>query len=175
MANVISRHQPFFARLGLTPNADPMEVLMAVEYIDTADRLRGYGLLYGYPEQAVEFFVANTPIPQTRSADPNAAVTVAPVKTSPRKFVSIPTFGRETGAFVYAVAADHAEDEADRDLRERAMPILDSYRRRRSLYIGEGKAGAAALLRDWFCRGEYDCRPSNASLDPPACEKTAKP
>jgi hypothetical protein len=167
MARTISRHPSLFTQLGLTPNADPVEVLMAVEYNGTPDRYRGYGILFGYPEQAVEFFVANTPIPQDRKANPNEPVEVQPVKTSPRKFISIPTYAHETGAFVYAVPTGHVEDSADHELRERAKPILESYKRRRALYIGEGKPGAAALLRDWFCRGEYDCQPSNATLDPP--------
>jgi hypothetical protein len=167
MARIIDRHREFFGNLGLTPNADPVEALMAVEYNETSDRYRGYGLLFGYPEQAVKFFVANTLIPQTRNPDPNVPVATVPVPATPRKFINIPTYARDTGAFVYAVAPDHTEDAADRELRDRAKPILDSYKRRRTLYAGEGKPGAAALLRDWFCRGEANCQPSNATLDAP--------
>jgi hypothetical protein len=174
MAKVIGRHPELFARLGLTPNADPVEVLLAVEYLETAARYRGYGLLFGYPEKAVEFFVENTPIPQTRGADPNVPLDAVAAKPSPRKFISIPTFGRETGSFVYAVAAEHVEDDADRELRERARPILESYKRRRALYVGEGKPGAAALLRDWFCRADNDCQASNAVADAPVTTAAPK-
>ncbi len=166
MAGVISLHQALFAPFGLTPNSDPVEILMAVEYLETAGRFRGYGFLFGYPDQAVEFFALNTNIPQTRNPDPNQPITPEAVKPSPRKFISIPTFLRETGSFVYAVDANHTEDDADRELLEKALPILQSYNRRRALYVGEGKPGAAALLRDWFCRGENNCSPSNATLDP---------
>ena len=47
----------FFAPLGLTPGAHPMEVLTAIEWSERGPRWRGQGYLYGYPDYAVDFFV----------------------------------------------------------------------------------------------------------------------
>jgi len=171
VAETIQAHPELFSVYGITPSANPAEVLLAIEYNETADRYRGLGTLYGYPRAAVEFFALNTPISQVRSTDPaKPAPAAAETEARPakRRFVNIPTFGREKGGFVYAVAAEAEETEEDRALRAKALPILEEYRRRRALYIGEGKPGAAALLRDWFCRSESDCSPTYATVPAPA-------
>jgi len=170
LAETIQAHPELFSVYGITPSANPAEVLLAIEYNETPDRYRGLGTLYGYPRAAVEFFALNTPISQARSADPAKPAPAAESEAKPakRRFVNIPTFGREKGGFVYAVAAEAEETDEDRTLRAKALPILEEYRRRRALFIGEGKAGAAALLRDWFCRADNDCSPTYAAVTAPA-------
>lgn len=166
-ASLLRRRRDVFAPWGFTPNANPMEVLMTVEYLETGDRYRGYGLMFGYPDVAVEFFVKNTPIPQTRNrTSPHAPAARGKerARIAPRRFISIPTVAGATGRFVYAVPADHQESPEDAELRKRAEPILAEYRRRREKYIGEGKPGVVELLRDWFCSGEASCAPSHASF-----------
>lgn len=163
MARMIESHQPFFAQYALSPNADPMEVQLTVEYIEGPDRLRGYGFLFGYPDYAVDFFVANTPLPQTRTNTPRKeGEPAAPTAIGKRKFMQIPAFVRKTGAFVYAVAPDHEENAEDVSLRERSTKILEQYTARREKYIGSNKPGIVALLRDWFCRSDTDCSASYA-------------
>lgn len=167
MARVIEAHPESFAPPGITSNSDPVEVPVAVEYNETPNRYRGYGLLFGYPEQAVEFFATNTPITQTRNADANTPVSANGARPMLRKFLSIPTSAHDSGAFVYAVGTDHFDDRTDAESRTRGRPLLDCYKRRRTLYIGEGRPGGAALLHDWFCKSDTDCQASNATLDEP--------
>jgi hypothetical protein len=45
------------------------------------------------------------------------------------------------------VPADHVGDDDDIHLRTRALPVLESYKRRRTLHLGEGKPGALVFGR----------------------------
>ena len=147
----IEEQSGLFSRWGITPNASPTEVLMAVDDARDASRFAGYGYLFGYPDEAVHFFV-------------NAAIRQEMGDNSrERDSRAIPTFQRETGQFTYAVPKGAEETEADRQLRERARAILEAYRSRRASYVGDGKPGVAALLRDWFCPTDNQCSPENAA------------
>lgn len=143
-------HAGFFAPLGLTPYTDPLAIALCVEHLEGASRNRGLGYLYGYPNAAVEFFVAG---------QEEYAVTK---KITPRDFRQIPTFGRESGSFVYAVPKGAPETDEDRRLKSTAGRILAEYKKRRAQYIGPGKRGATALLRDWFTNERGECAPENA-------------
>jgi hypothetical protein len=138
---VLSRHAAFFAPLGLTPGSHPMEVLTTIEWSERGPRWRGQGHLYGYPDYAVDFFVA--------SGESEARTG----QFVPRDPVRVPTFGAtpERSNFVWTVARGHQPNDADRALFARAAQILAAYTERRVRYIGAGKPGAFALLRDWYC------------------------
>lgn len=140
----------FFAPLGLTPSAAPLEFALTVENLDGANRNRGLGYLYGYPKPAVEFFVAG----QEAYAKTK--------QITPRDFRQIPTFGRETGSFVYAVPKGAPETDEDRQLKAKAARILAEYQKRRERFVGPGKPGVVALLRDWFTNERGECAPENA-------------
>lgn len=56
VAEVVRTQAAFFATLALTPSAEVREVLAAVENAPRDARWRGYGLLFGYPDKAVDFF-----------------------------------------------------------------------------------------------------------------------
>ncbi len=58
MRAAIRAHAAFFATIGVTEAAAPHDVLHAVETAPRAARWRGYGYLFGYPDDAVDFFVA---------------------------------------------------------------------------------------------------------------------
>ncbi|GAB4460721.1 MAG: hypothetical protein OHK0029_25060 [Armatimonadaceae bacterium] len=148
----IGQHEQFFAQYGITPEMDPFAVSLVVEHIPTAERDRGLGYLFGYPGYAVDFFVAGS---ESYRADK---------KLVPRRFINIPVFSSPTGRFVYAVPKDHVDNEEDRMLQEKAARILRAYRERREKYIGEGKPGALALLRDWLDDGTGNCAPRNAKF-----------
>lgn len=154
----------FWLRLGVTPHAHPAAVLPLVEAAEPLDRFRGFGYAFGYPRHAVDFFVA---------AAAEEKRTGAFVK---RDFVNLPTFGGETGRFVWAVPKGQPETDADRAVRAAAAPVLAAYRQRRAYYVGAGRPGVVELLRDWFDDGTGRCDPANASLEPfvppaaaPAC------
>ena len=151
---MIVRQQPFWNRFAITPASDPLEVVLKTETAPSSARFRGYGYLFGYPQHAVDFFVSAA---QTQDADPAK-------KLVPRDFLSIPTLKGETNRFVYAVPKGQAPNAADLALRARCAPITAEYKRRRALYIGEGKPGVAALLRDWFDDGTGRCSPSFADI-----------
>lgn len=143
----IARHPTAFAAVGVGPATGPAEVLARVDRAAPADRWRAFGLLYGYPEHAVEFFVA---------AGEAQRRTRAFVE---RDFIRLPTFRPDDGRFVYAVPKGHAPDAADEALRTKAERIFKDFRGRRGAYVGDGKPGAAFLLRDWFDDGTGRCRP----------------
>jgi hypothetical protein len=64
------------------------------------------------------------------------------------------------------VPKGHQENEQDRAITSRAARILAAYAERRPRYIGPGKPGAFALLRDWYCGGTARCTPENVGLNP---------
>jgi hypothetical protein len=145
----IVRQAAFFATLGVTPATDPREVVGAVENAPQADRWRGYGYLFGYPDDAVDFFV-------------QAGVDGARTKQLvPRDFRRVETFtkypDRQGGpavnsSFVYAVPKGSAESTGDRALREAAAPRYARYLSLRAQFIRADSSGAPALWRAWYAR-----------------------
>lgn len=150
VSQAVRDHARFFAFYGVTPSSHPVEATMAFEVDATAQRNRGYGYLFGYPDHAVEFFV--------ESEETNRRTK----KFVPRDFLHIPTFTAEKHQFVYAVPKGHAVNQADLDLKTKAEPILAHYRKLRANYIGPGKPGVVQLLRDWFDDGTGRCSSANA-------------
>jgi hypothetical protein len=147
VARAVERHAAFFATLAITPAADVREVLAAVENAPRADRWRGYGLLFGYPDEAVDFFVrAGVEGDSTR-------------QLVPRDFRRIETWRRFAAerdgplvlsTFVYAVPKGSAESSADRALREAAAPIFARYAQERARFITADSTGSLALWRGWL-------------------------
>jgi hypothetical protein len=151
LAEVLAAKSSFFAPFGLSPHADPMEVLTTIEMEEQPIRLRGQGYLFGYPDAAVEWFVA---------ADAHQRATGQFVA---RRFLSFPTHVRQERGVVWAVPEDHQETGQDREFAARAAAILAAYRERRARYVGDGKPGVVALLRDWYDDGRGRCSPRHAS------------
>lgn len=148
LKRMLAEKADFFSRLGIVPNSHPLEVLYAVEYNQTGARFGGYGYLFGYPDYAVKFFV--------QASDEEKFTG----KFVERSFISLPTFAGEN-RFVYAVPKGYIETETDKTLRTKAESVFNEYKRRRSAYIGDGKKGVVEMLRDWFCRPQNTCSPSN--------------
>jgi hypothetical protein len=146
VAAAVRRHEEFFATLGITPSADPVQVVTAVEIAARADRWRGYGYLFGFPDEAVDFFV--------RAGVEGDATQ----KTVPRDFRRIETwtkFGGKDGSpplsnFVYAVPKGAPETAADTRLGEAAERIYRMYADRRPRFIKQDQTGAVALWRAWL-------------------------
>ena len=158
MDAVLQRHARFFAPLGLTTGSHPMEVLTTIEWSERGPRWRGQGYLYGYPDYAVDFFV------ESGEAEAAGGAFV------PRDPIRVPTFaaGADRSNFVWTVPKGHQETDADRAIRTRASEILAAYTVRRVKYIGAGKPGAFALLRDWYCGERGRCSPANAGVVAPS-------
>jgi hypothetical protein len=160
VARMLASHQAFFGSYGISPSSSPTEMMTAMEHAPRADRFRANGYFYGYPDHAVDFFVESDARSQA-SADKDKDKK----KTEPRDFISIPTFTAATNKFVWAVPKGHQPNDADLALKAQAEPIYAEYRLRREYYIGEGKPGVVALLRDWFDDGYGRCAPENARFD----------
>lgn len=155
LRTLLTRHAPFFTPFGLSPSSDPMEVVMTVEYAPPATRLRGYGYLFGYPEHAVEFFVAASETQRLEEERTGKGTLV------PRDFVSLPT-ARGERRFVYAVPKGHAPNEADAALKAATEALYADYMTRRTRHIREGAPdGVRALVREWFADATGDVRPSH--------------
>lgn len=150
MQALLRERAAFFGPYGLSPASDPIEVLMAVEHDPASARLRGYGYLFGYPDYAVDFFVA--------ASDSQKATGVF----VERDFISLPTVLGERH-FVYAAPKGHQLNDADKALRASVERVYADYTARRARHISDGSAaGVLALVREWFDDGRGDVRPSNA-------------
>lgn len=142
---MVTRHQAFFASLGVTPSTAPQEILAAVENAPRAPRWRGYGYLFGYPDVAVDFFV--------RAGEEGERTG----KLVPRDFRRIETVykfasgnGDSLSTFVYAVPKGAVPTAEEDQLRQRAAAILGEYRTRRANAVDQAGAGALALWRVWL-------------------------
>ncbi len=147
LAQAIARHAAFFATLGITPSADPRDVVGAVENAPRDARWRGYGYLFGYPDDAVDFFVRAGIVGDSTKA------------LVPRDFRRIDTFTkypeRQGGpplnsSFVYAVPKGAADSDGDRALRAAAAPVYARYVAMRARHVGADSSGAVALWRAWL-------------------------
>ena len=158
---VIEAHAPLFGYHGLTRRTAPAEMLARIGMLDEIDFNLAFGYLYGYPSHAVEFY--------SRLLD--RARKGQPLKPGEAVNINVPTYSPvmvrgETGSqFRYRIAPDHQEDDEDRRLRITAAKTLEAYRARRPKYIGEGKPGVLALIRDWYDDGKGLCAPSNAKVE----------
>lgn len=159
---MVKEKQTFFRRWGITPNTTPSTIVMTIETDETSARNIGYGYLFGYPDYAVNFFG------EAMDAEERTGVFVT------RDFISIPTVEGER-RFVWAVPKNYVEADVDRAYRERAAHVLLTYKERRERFIGKGKAGAVALLRDWFCDARGFCSPEDARLLPSVTSRNLNP
>jgi hypothetical protein len=131
---LLASEAAFFGPLGLGPGADPFEVLCTVERMPRLGRFRGYGLLFGYPRHAVDFFVAAAEEEERTG------------KLPPREFAHIATFGAEKHRFVWAVPPGHVDGPEDLALRASAAPILARYRAQRERFTRDEDVDALGLL-----------------------------
>ena len=149
--HTLREHRAFFAPLGLTPGTPGLQVMAMIDHLPREPRYRGLGHLFGFPDHAVDFFVAAT-VPDKPVVGPG----------KDRDFFSVPVFRDGTNYFVWAVPLGHTPLPADTAIVEKAAPILKSYRERRAHFIGPGKSGAPELLRDWLCDNTGMCAADRA-------------
>ncbi|MFN3596437.1 MAG: hypothetical protein ACK41D_04100 [Rubricoccaceae bacterium] len=135
---ILARDAPFWLQFGIVPGADAHLVVSVVEHAAAADRWRGYGYLFGYPEHAITFFV---------EAGREGMVTGEIV---PRDFFHIPVHVRESGHFTYAVPRGYTPTETDSVLYRHGTAVLAEYRARRAAFLRpDSTLRAADLLRAW--------------------------
>jgi hypothetical protein len=119
-AAMIRRDRAFWSPLGITACTHPAEVVAIVDRLPRTDRWRAYGLLFGYPNYAIDFFVEATE--RARVAEGGAW----PGKD--RDFLHVPTASAAQGQFTWAVPLAHEERAEDRAILRRAEAILAEYR-----------------------------------------------
>lgn len=119
LSAMIDHFGAFWAPWGISPDTHPAEVVAVVDRMPRADRWRGYGYLFGFPADAVEFFV-EAGLAAAEGGEAGSGVD--------REFIRLPTFGAEEGRFVYAVPLGHGRTAADRALAGEAERILRAYR-----------------------------------------------
>lgn len=167
LAGTIRRHEAYFAAIGVTPTSHPVDVFIASA---DQDDNRAVGYLFGYPDYAVDWY------------DDVAVAHFEKTKSWPdMDTIEIRTFGKmlfkrtrtEHYRFNWRVPKAHQENDADRAIRSRADRIFAEYTERRARYIGPGKPGAFALLRDWYCDSQGRCAVEHAGHDAPSA--SAKP
>jgi hypothetical protein len=135
---LVERRRDVFEPLGVTSAMSPQRVLELIDRAPGSARWRGFGLVFGYPEYAVEFFVA---------AGERQAATGKFVE---RDFLNLPTFASDRGRFVYAVPKGHVERDEDRRLKATTEDIFARYRAWRTVYLADERLGAVALLKNWL-------------------------
>ena len=135
---IIARRWDVFEPLGVTLATPPKQVLESIDRAPRSARWRGFGLVFGYPDYAVEFFVEAG----EKQADTNKFVE--------RDFVNLPTYATDRGRFVYAVPKGHIERAEDKQLKAITADIIVRYREWRKVYLDEQNSGAVALLRAWL-------------------------
>lgn len=146
---LIERQADFFGRWGITADSPPGEVLLAIERCrEPGDRWRGFGLMFGYPEYAIDFFV---------EAGLHQRATGEFVE---RDFRQIPTFASRSGRFVYAVPKLSRPGPEDSALERRATHLLGEYRHRRPADAADSP-NPIELLREWMDDGHGYCHPQH--------------
>ena len=118
LARMIERFESFWSPWGITPCTHPSEVVAVVDRMPKADRWRGYGYLFGYPADAVDFFV-EAGLAAEDGREVGGGID--------RQFIHIPTYAEVTGRFTYAAPLDHVRTDADEALARLAASILLSY------------------------------------------------
>ncbi|HBE70047.1 MAG TPA: hypothetical protein DDW52_18020 [Planctomycetaceae bacterium] len=148
----IAEESAYFGRLGISDATSPEVVLLSVERAkQAAERWRGFGLVFGYPKNAIDFFVR---------AGEHQSNTGEFVR---RDFRSYPTHSSSSYNFVYAVPRFSEETDAERELRRRVDSILNVYTAHRDRYIkDEDPRRVVELVRDWFDDGNGWCHSDHA-------------
>ncbi len=154
LRTMVEKHSSFYDAYGLTPETRAMTIVEKMEHADRSDRLRASGYQFGYPDYAVDFFVEAE----------KSRLSSKDTKLIPRDFFSVATHVSQTNRFVWAIPKGSSPRSEDIEIKAQAELILSEYKKRRELYIGEGKPGIVALIRDWFDNGQGECRPENAML-----------
>jgi hypothetical protein len=120
LAAMLRSEAAFWSPLCITPCTHPAEIVAIVDRLPRADRWRAYGLLFGYPRYAIDFFVEATERARVGGGE------VGPGKD--REFLHVPTASAVEGQFTWAVPIGHVERDEDRAIRGRAGVILAAYR-----------------------------------------------
>jgi hypothetical protein len=163
----VREHAATFAAESIDPGTPIRVIVERVMKYDFQDVDRVTGLLYGFPEHAVDFFCH----PQ-KYGPPNTLRRLE----NDRGGVRIETYDRGS-AFVYVLPRQGEYTTADVGLALAAPPILAEFRRRRALHVNKaGELDAVALVRHWVSESNAErpgaawSAPSSSSAGAPTSE-----
>lgn len=139
LKRLLAQQASFFQSLGLDENSSPQTIIETVDRAEPELRFKGFGLLFGYPDHAIEFFVEAHKQQQATG------------KFVERDFFHVETFSKEKGAFVWAVPKGHVANEKDLEVRQHAHAILERYRSLREFWISHALP-IESLVEHWFER-----------------------
>lgn len=137
LQKLIQRQQDFFQPLGIHVHSSAQEIIEKIDRAEPATRFRGFGLLFGYPQHAINFFV---------TAHQQQQETGSFVE---RDFFHVETFKKDKGAFVWAVPKGHTPNTEDLSIQNQAHKILDRYRQLRLAWTNRSLP-PESLVHYWF-------------------------
>ncbi len=146
LVRAIAARPEFWSSIGVRVETPVDAVLDAVERAPRSPRWRGYGYLFGYPDEAVDFFV------RAGESQDSTGVFVARDFRRVETYRKFPAREGETpslSSFVYAVPKGAPESAADRALIAAAAPIYARYVADRDAAFA-APDGAVALWRRWI-------------------------
>lgn len=135
LQQILTKQLTFYQSIGIAPNALPATVLAITEYEQKYNRWRSYGYLFGYPDYAVDFFVA---------AGKSQDSTKEFVK---RDFFQIPVYSANSGHFTYAIPKGHQPSMVDSTIYYKAVTTLNKYKASRSQFQNGNTVSAIKLLK----------------------------
>jgi hypothetical protein len=138
LRGLIDRRRDVFEPLGVTTASTPRAVMEAIDRSPRSARWRAFGLVFGYPEHAIEFFVTAGET-QDRTQ-----------KFVERDFLQLPTFASDQGRFVYAVPKGHVLRIEDLALQNTTAEQFARYSAWRQVYQDRERLPASTLLRRWI-------------------------
>jgi hypothetical protein len=140
---LVVRRRTTFTALGMTPGMPVGDLLALVDAAPRAERWRGYGLLFGYPDAAVEFFVD-----AGRRGDSTRTLVPRDFRRHPTWRKSPPPPGEQDSltSFVYAVPKGATWSAEDSALARAVAPTYADYRQWRDAAPRTG-ADAVAYWR----------------------------
>jgi hypothetical protein len=121
LQSLLKTHAAFYQPLGMSPEADPASVIAITEFEKKYDRWRSYGYLFGYPDNAVDFFV------EAGRVQDSTGVFVK------RDFFAIPVYAGDKGHFTYAIPKGYKPSETDSVIYYKAIVTLQKYKRIRGV------------------------------------------
>lgn len=151
LESLLAERAGYFGRLGLTKESSGESVMLSIERASQPEeRWKGFGLAFGYPEFAIDFFV-RAGLHQRETGE-----------FIEREFRQYPTFSRQAGGFVYAVPQVTPEQDCERPIRRNCEAILAEYKHLRALHTDGETVFAERLIRAWYDDGTGWCHPDHA-------------
>ncbi len=134
--SMVMANRSFYRQMGYLPGADAKLIINSTEYEDKLIRFRSYGNLFGYPPQAVDFFVTA----ETKRQESGKFVE--------RSFFQISVHSGKQGHFVYALPKNSTPGREDLAIRSRAAYYLLRYQALRVKFVNKDRTlRAHALLK----------------------------